>query len=150
MEKKMFYDIYLRTTWCLYYETFLFPSITKSKNKLECLPLAGHLRLVFHLWARSEPTRSCPRTHTLAYLLTKKKVLAFFPQDNLNFNFVDEFDDVVDDFGRTPRRDDSPESTPRSEAGSVTVLECKQLLRPSDSRCPTSTSKRPLTGNCEN
>ena len=67
-------------------------------------------------------------------------------EDDLNLNFIDEFDDVADDFDSTPRHDETSASTPRSEAGSVAVLECKQLLRPNQSRSASATSKRPMTG----
>ena len=64
--------------------------------------------------------------------------------DSLHFDLDDEFDDVADEFDRTPRPNESP--SPRSEAGSVTVLECKRLLRPNESRLVSATSQRPLTG----
>ena len=70
--------------------------------------------------------------------------------DSLHFDLDDEFDDVADEFDRTPRPNESPRPngspSPRSEAGSVTVLECKRLLRPNESRLVSATSQRPLTG----
>jgi hypothetical protein len=64
-------------------------------------------------------------------------------------NFTDEFEDLIEDFDLTPRLDETSLSSPRSEsAGSVTVLECKQLLhpRPVESRAVSAASKRPITG----
>ena len=64
-------------------------------------------------------------------------------------NFIDEFEELMEDFDATPRPDETRISSSRSESAcSVTVLECKQLLqpRPVESRSGSATSKRPLTG----